>query len=361
LRSIGVAIPVKPRPIVLNQSSYKTYLNCRRLYGWYRIANLQPVGKRSALEIGTAVHAALALFHGGGLDKADLQSKRAALRASRAGRTSEDLAKLEEEVDALIALAEAPLLEQAVTVARQALERSAGPLREFMDKDLEESLDIVERVIPAYVAHWSEAGELWQPLNQEIQFMVPVGPAEANVWLRGKADNLSVAKGGLYLVDYKTAGRLDPRDLLKYELDTQLTAYIYGLTKQLSADSEAEGGPPIYVRGAIIDVLVKTKVPQFARELFTRTERELEEFEAEWVETCSDIREREDRVSRGEDWKVVFPKNTEHCFRFGTCPFRDVCLEDTPVRRKLYDAREGDYVDEAQEDLLRSWKLEVVE
>jgi hypothetical protein len=209
-------------------------------------------------------------------------------------------------------------------------------------------------MLPAYVEHYQNTGDIWKPLNQEIEFLTEVGEG-SNAWLRGKSDNLSTAKGGLYIVDYKTAGKLDPRDLLKYELDIQLSAYIYGLSKYLTHEMQAAdaAAEPVYVRGAIIDVLVKTQTPQFARELFTRTPDELAEFEAEWIEVCNELRERLARLESGENWKVVFYRNTDNCFRYGTCPFRDVCLKDTPVRRALYDKREPDYVDEAQARLTK--------
>jgi hypothetical protein len=301
------------RPFVLNQSAFKDFNNCNRLYAWKRLQNLSPVGRAAALDIGTSVHAALATFHAAtGKDRSVANAKE---------------------------------------VARKKLTELAGAKKTFADMSLSEALDVAERIIPAYVAFWAGEEELWQPLNQEIKFLVEVGE-ETNVFLKGTADNLSVSKGGLYLVDYKTAGRMDPRDLLKYELDVQLTAYVYGLTKHLSLESMAKGGPPVFVRGAIIDVLVKTQIPQFARELFTRSVAELEEFEKEWVEICGRIRDQEDRVAAGEDWKTVFPKNTDSCFKYGRpCAFRDLCLSDTPTRRLLYDQRTPDYVDEAQAEL----------
>lgn len=243
-------------------------------------------------------------------------------------------------------------MRDALAAARAKLEERAGPSTTFEDKTLEESWEIVERLVPAYVEHWSSLGELWVPLGQEIEFCVEVGEGTSN-FLRGKADNLATYKQGMVGVDYKTSGRMDPRDLLKYEIDSQLSAYIYGLSKHLTDESVARGGEPVFIRGFFVDLLVKTKIPQFAREFYTRSVEELQEFESEFNEYCDELREKQDRTLPpiGEDWKVVFPKNTEHCFRFGTCPFRDICVKDTPVRRALYDKREPDYVDTALTEL----------
>lgn len=301
-------------PFVMNQSSWKEFLNCKRKFAWRKFEKLEPEGRRSALDIGTAIHKGLAAFHSG-------------------GKTVEDVVQ--------ISLTEARTL--------------AGPKMTWADKTFDEVADIIVRVLPAYFDYWGDRNELWTPLNQEVEFCVEVGDGTAN-FLRGKSDNLSTYKNGLYIVDYKTAGRNDPRDFAKYELDCQLTAYLYGLTKHLTEESLRRGGEPVFVRGAIIDALIKTKVPQFVREFYTRTIEELAEFEAEFNECCDEIRTRRARVADGEPWKTVFYKNTEECFTFGTCSYRDICLKDTPVRRKLYVVRKEDYVDEAQARLDAQWK-----
>jgi RecB family exonuclease len=317
------------KTVVLNQSSLKDYQNCQRLHAWRRLEGLEQPIRRSATEIGTAVHAGLALFHGEDPDSGDV--------------------------------------EKAVELVKKTLSASAGPRSAFADKSLEDAETIATRTIRAYFEHWDKHNDIWTPLNQEVQFLVEVQPGwwrgtfepesgvslptlqHTDLWLRGRLDNLSIVPGsGLYIVDYKTAGKMDPRDLLKYELDIQLTAYIYGLSRQLTEDSLKEGREPIAVRGAIIDLLVKTAVPQFAREMFTRTVDEMEEFEYEFVEYASRIREQLLRVDAGENWKRVFPRNTEHCFRYGTCAFRDLCLLDTEVRRLAFDKKRPDYVDDAQ-------------
>ena len=111
------------------------------------------------------------------------------------------------------------------------------------------------------------------------------------------------------------------------------------------------GGKPVIVRGLIVDWLIKTKTPQFEREAFSRTVPELREWESETIEIGQEILARFARVRDGEDWKTVFYKNTDHCFRFGTCQFRDLCLEDTEARRSMFIQRPPDYVDEAQQAL----------
>jgi len=316
-----------PELLVLNQSRLKQYLNCQRLYGFEQIENLSPALRRSALEIGTAVHHALAAFHSGAT------------------------------------------VDEAVSASSASLRAALGPSTVYDKMTVEEADSIAARVLRGYFAHWQKDDQLWAPLNQEIEFLVEIRPgwwrrtfggepdfplaAPTGIWLRGRADNLSFLKGALFLIDYKTAGRMDPRDMLKYELDIQLSCYIYGLSKQLTEDSAKDGGVPIRIEGAIIDLLVKTQVPQYTRESFTRSTAEMEELELELVEYGSRIRSAHSRVAAGEPWKQVFPRNTSHCFAYSTCSFRDLCAHDTPERRAAYTVRQTDYVDAAYAQLSR--------
>lgn len=330
------------RPIVLNQSRLKEWRNCNRLFAWEYVEGLSPASRRSAPEIGIAVHAGLAQLHTDG--NADSN------------------------------------LEDAVKLTKDTLAQRGGPSSSFEDMNIVQAQGIAESLLRSYKSFWGNVGDMWAPLNQEVEFLVEINPGwwdnafgpDANVrdehgnripsswvekhsgvFLRGRADNLSIVKGALYLVDYKTAGRMDPRDLLKYDMDIQLTGYTYGLSKQLTLDAKAAdpNADAIKVEGSIIDLLVKTKVPQFARESFTRSDEEMAEFELEFVEFGHRIVDALTRLDNGESMKVVFPRNDDHCFKYGTCAFRDLCLKDTPVRRLAYDRRKPDYVDASQSAL----------
>jgi hypothetical protein len=285
----------------------KTWQNCKRLYGWERVVGLTPTRKANPLSAGTGLHAGMA----------SLVSNRDPVTAAR---------------DAVRAYKEA-----------------AGPPKYPGDETEQmETENMIRRMVLAYADYWGEESSIWTPLNQEIQFMVEVGD-ETGMYLRGKADNLVHYNGGLWLVDYKSIGRNDPRDAIMYELNLQPTAYLYGLTKQLSLDSMARGGKPVLLRGLIIDWLIKTKVPQFRRDPFLRTIEQLYEFEAGWVENAQQIMQAHKRVADGENWKTVFPMNGDYCVHYGRpCVFRELCLKDTPTQRLLMNKRTGDYVDEAQ-------------
>lgn len=293
----------------LNQSAFKSYQDCNRLYGWEHIARLAPERPRKALELGTAVHRAMVIAYQGNVSKEAVQ-------------------------DALC------IAEQTFRDAMH----TEGPSLPGDAEEVQSGVDVMRKLLPAYFRHYSEKGELWKPLSMEVSFCVEVGE-ETGVYLVGKIDNLATFQQSLWLVDYKTMGRLDMRDFMKYEIDMQLTSYIYGGTKQLSLEAKQRGEPPVQIRGAIIDGLVKTQIPQFHRELYTRSIDELREFEIEFVEVARELATKHLRVYGGEEWKHVFVKNTQQCFRYGTCPYRELCVVDSPTRRLSFRTREADYVD----------------
>lgn len=294
-------------PFYINQSRWKSYQDCDRLYGWEHIEGLEPVRKKVYFEIGTAVH-------------------NAQVHAQLKGATKE-------------------AFEEATAAAEASFRKGMeGPKLPGDEEIIQQGVDVIKRMLPAYHQHWGAQGQMWKPLGMELAFCVEVGEG-TNIFLVGRIDNLVTFMNGLWLVDYKTMGRLDLRDFLKYEIDVQLTAYIYGGTKQLSLDAMSRGEKPVIIRGAIIDGLVKTATPQFHRELFTRSVDDLREFELEFVEKAREIQVKHARVKNGEPWKVVFPKNTQQCFRYGTCAFRDLCVKDNEVRRMSFRKRTPDYVD----------------
>jgi hypothetical protein len=218
-------------------------------------------------------------------------------------------------------------------------------------------------MLPAYHAHYGAKGEMWKPLGMELAFCVEVGEG-TGVYLVGRIDNLVTFMNGIWIVDYKTMKKMDMREFMKYEIDIQLTAYIYGGTKQLSLDALSRGEKPVMIKGAIIDGMVKTQVPQFHRELYSRTLQDLRQFELEFCMKAWEIAAKHAMVEKnrakynyfteriwalGEQggWKIIFPMNTQQCFRYGTCSHRDLCVKDNDVRRMSFRKRDQDYVDDA--------------
>lgn len=279
--------------INLNQSRVQMYMDCHRKYAWQFEQQLVPDRPQWALEDGKAVHEGLALLGGGhGVDV-------------------------------------------AVRTAVKALE-SAMPKRVLPgDRDeLVKHQAMIERLLRAYEEQYGSE-QTFVPFAQEVSGRVEVGEG-TGVHLVFRTDKLATWLHQLWIVDHKTAAKLDLRDVQKYAMDLQFTAYVYGTRKVLQRR----------VAGVIVDMLVKTQVPKFHRDLFKRTDEELWEFEQEFVEIAREISWRRRRVTAGENWKIVFYKNTKECFRYGTCAYRGLCLDDNHIHRLEFIQRSADYVDD---------------
>lgn len=328
------AVHIELPPFFLNQSRWKNFQDCDRLYAWEQIEGLTPDRPRLPLAVGTAIHKAQVEIHKGGSTPEAIKNA----------------------------------TESAVKLFTDSM-RSRGPQLIGDAEQVEEGTQTIKTLLPAYHQHWKSLGQQWKPLGQELSFCVEVGEG-TKVFLVGTIDNLCVLNNALWLVDYKTMKKLDMREFMKYEIDIQLTAYIYGGTKQLSLDARKEGKPPVVIRGAIIDGLVKTIVPQFHREIYTRNIQDLRDFEQEFCMKAWEIAAKH-AIHRGDraaynlfrdkiydlgrtGWKTLFPKNTQQCFRYGLCDYRDLCVKDTETRRTGYRIRTPDYVDEARERALQN-------
>jgi len=205
------------------------------------------------------------------------------------------------------------------------------------DELYEQSEDTVRVLLQGYQEYWGTHGQRWHPLGNEVSGRVEVG-AGTGVFLTFRSDKFVNYGGGLWIVDHKTAAKMDPREMMKYQMNVQVTAYIYGATKVLGTK----------VQGVIVDFLVKTKIPQYAREVFERTDEDLEAFEVEFVRWARQMqRDTLDakELHAGKPW-LAFPKNDHECFRYSTCPFRALCIDPSnPGLRQEFVTRKEDYVD----------------
>jgi hypothetical protein len=241
-------------------------------------------------------------------------------------------------------------LATAIVAAKARFQRDLPKRRLPGDDELyAESEELVEKLLIHYVEFWGDQGKMFRPLGNEVAGTVEVGEG-TGIFLRFRTDKFVHAFGGLWIVDHKTAAKMDMREMMKYQMDLQMTAYIYGASKLLGTR----------VQGVIVDFLVKTKVPQFNREAFERTDAELREFEynfTNWsrqIQRCHfDLTGDDDgmaygtKVPKEEPW-LAFPRDEKECFRFGTCLYRGLCLDPSNIGlRAEFVRRREDYVDNA--------------
>jgi hypothetical protein len=280
--------------LTLNQSRIVQHNNCKRKYWWVFEENLVPDKPMWALDVGKAAHEGLAALNDG-RDRTEVMKA-----ASRSWTKSM----------------------AAVKFMPGEKEMAAEHLAKLM------------HLLNAYINHY-EGVDDWVVLKPEVQGRVEVGEG-TGCFLIFRTDAIVTWRQRLFLLEHKTMAQNRIDNFLRYQMDYQITAYIYAITKLLK----------VRVAGVILNALIKTTVPQFKRDMYTRTDEQLAEWEFETVEQIREIMWRKKRVANGENFKMVFYKNTSECFRYGQCPYRQLCLHDTPVTRAGYAKRPTDYVDD---------------
>jgi hypothetical protein len=280
--------------LTLNQSRIVQHNNCKRKYYWTFELNLVPDKPQWALDVGKAAHEGLAALND--------------------GRNREQVMKATAE---------------SWTKSMKAVKFMPGE-REMAAEHFAKLVHMLE----AYINHY-EGVDDWVVLKPEVQGRVEVGEG-TGCFLIFRTDAIVTWRRALFLLEHKTMAQNRMDNFLKYQLDYQITSYIYAITKLLK----------VRVAGVILNALIKTTIPQFKRDMFTRTDEQLVEWEFETVEQIREIMWRKRRVANGENPKTVWYKNTSECFRYGQCPYRQLCLHDTPVARASYAKRPTDYVDD---------------
>jgi hypothetical protein len=280
--------------LTLNQSRIVQHNNCKRKYYWTFELNLVPDKPMWALDVGKAAHEGLAALNDGRDRKQIMEATAVSWAKSMKGI-------------------------------------------KFMPGEREMAAEHFTKLVTmldAYIQHY-EGVDDWVVLKPEVQGRVEVGEG-TGCFLIFRTDAIVTWRQRLFLLEHKTMAQNRMDNFLKYQLDYQITAYIYAITKLLN----------VRVAGVILNALIKTTVPQFKRDMFTRTDADLVEWELETIEQIREIMWRKRRVANGENPKMVFYKNTSECFRYGQCPYRQLCLHDTEVARKSYAKRPTDYVDD---------------
>ena len=286
--------------MILNQSRIQQYANCPRLFYWGFVENLAPDRPNMNFEIGSATHEALALL-----------------------ATSDDYP-----------------LEDAVAEAKKRLVRDLPKRRLPGDEEAIEVADrMVEKLVRGYVAHYGRHQQ-FKSIGNEVAGTVEIGENTGH-FLRFRIDKIVNWRGSLWILDHKTTAKMDMREVSKYQMSFQMQAYVYAVTKYLG----------VRVNGVVVDMLVKTQIPQYHQEVYAYTDESLAEWEHDFVQYANEIQARKDAmkhyVDAGKDPKLVWRKNTGHCFNYGTCTFRNLCLRDTPGERMAFTKRTPDYVDDA--------------
>ncbi|MFW5903006.1 MAG: RecB family exonuclease, partial [archaeon] len=127
----------------------------------------------------------------------------------------------------------------------------------------------------------------------------------------GRFDGVIDFQGDVYVIDHKTASRMGSSYFTRYRPDLQMTAYTWA-ARQLYPDKD--------VKGVLLNILYfTTRKIEFHRNITERQQFEIDEFLSLALNAMENIKAR-DR----DDYKDWLP-NWDHCVRWGTCQFRDLC------------------------------------
>lgn len=183
--------------------------------------------------------------------------------------------------------------------------------------------------------------------------------------LVGKTDAIVSWKNNIWLLEHKTSSEHENSFWDPYILDTQCTAYIYGIWRSLN----------IRPRGVIVNRIFKPSENQvaawnskrksgpnksekdylnFSRQAFLRTEEDLYRFERSVVDTCN---EWEQRIISG---KFPLEINRGSCFNYNRrCYYLSACAaHDAPNEFEVFASSRKDYVDVKLEEVMTQYKIE---
>jgi hypothetical protein len=206
----------------------------------------------------------------------------------------------------------------------------ATPTQSYWDHEREERrvsdeiLFEADRLTRAYRNRYirDEHDEEWQILATELPISFPVFTQEIPVTYSGTADLLvrrtTNLGAQLWVPDHKTSASLSSTIILHYIYSPQMQGYIaaiqHGLTEK--------------IEGACINLIVKTKDPQFHREYTPVNEVWMQQWEEAMKSMVSSL------VFATLDYYIsnkasikCFPQNRYECVPYigSECPFRLVC------------------------------------
>lgn len=277
-------------PLRLTHSAKGSWLDCNRLYYYKYDQMLEPKTHSTALVIGTMVHEFLARL----MKHEDINS------------VMKDLDKAVNEARKLNFDDPEDFEANATTLESmmRGWDKNRGQLSEFQP--------------------YIHEGEPW--IENKFKVKLPTGDT-----IEGMIDGLVVIDDELWLVEHKTTSQLGPQYISRLIVDAQVTMYIWAVWKMLG----------VIPRGTIYNVIRKPSIRQkkgeslieyqnriaadyitrkdfyFYQTQLYRDQQQLQDFENSLMDVIDDIKR-----SRARDRWV---QNTNHCTRFGTCPFMHLC------------------------------------
>lgn len=187
-------------------------------------------------------------------------------------------------------------------------------------KALEAKNKTLDRVVEAYYGYWAEYGldtDVFKPYQTptgpavEFSFSVPLGGLQ----YAGRFDMLADRNGEIFIVDEKTSGQLGGNWASQWDIDGQITGYVWALR---------ELGYP--VAGAVIrGIGFYAGEIRYVQHFTTRTQDHLEAWRCSVLSTL----ERIERYRGYDAWPLALDKGI--CSSYGGCMYQAHCTQHNPV------------------------------
>ena len=202
----------------------------------------------------------------------------------------------------------------------------------------------VRALLEGYFKHYEPFAEH----KPEYQFMLPMlgGRGKSNIMaIAGKVDDLVRIDGRWWIVEYKTASRLDASYFDRLYVDSQITMYMSAM--------ERLGYNPA---GVIYRVIRKPSIRRTQKEtleaFLERLRKDIEDrpefyfIERQLYRDKNDLREfehtlyTEARLERDMKRKGNYFRHTTACSLYGACEYLPICMKEAGALEALYEHRE---------------------
>ena len=195
----------------------------------------------------------------------------------------------------------------------------------------DEEWEVVEKLYYAYRRKFKgEDLTLIQPEVEVTSHFGKVTTSKAiwHIWLIARLDGIFQNSDGRWLCEHKTAANLGAAQFARFLNDYQLTTYLWMGNKELQLD----------LKGAVCNILPKTKTPDPARIMVARCKYQFREWEATTMFEAKNI------IICTE--KDHFPQRQINCTMWNrACLFHDACITGDIETLTEMESRVPDYAD----------------
>lgn len=186
-------------------------------------------------------------------------------------------------------------------------------------------LDILE----AYLKHYPYEDFVFEGVELPIALIMPYQYENetGEVIYIGMVDGVIFWRGKYYILETKTASRIDRYYFPTFKLSFQVIGYINAIRELKGLDIDR----------ALINVIgVYVKDYKFERDTVIKQEEEIESFQEQIISITREIFWYRSRVALGEQPENVWYQNPSYCFKWNrACQFHPLCSKPTSQGRKM--------------------------